>query len=155
MNINEVKKVLNQRMPQASNLMNALIVKNDESYGLYGLYQIFKEDTVYRAVRLTDEYTRIFGNLRSATAWCILDKRNKVYLANELYDLDMKIAGLFVELQQAYKMRDTAKLLGDYITYDTKYSLLLEQKADMVAKINSIINEANVWQDRQFRVIAK
>lgn len=150
MNINEVKKVLNQRMPQANNMLNAVITKSENSYGLYGLYQIFKENDQFITKRLSDDYSKTFGNLRAATAWCILDKQHKVYLANTLYELDMKIAGIMVELSQATIMKDKGATLNEYIQYDSKYNILLDKKVSMVAQINKIINEASIWQERQF-----
>ena len=76
------------------NLVNQLMYDSDGYYTLFEEYVINKENDAYTVRRYRDESTLIFGNLRHAAAWCILDKHNKLNESRRLLELDARLTSV-------------------------------------------------------------
>lgn len=127
-----------------------IIVENiDGSYWVFGQYNIIPTDNQF-LVQKSQTNIGTFNSKKIALSWCIANRNNQYTLANELKDLDKKIA----ETENDIYVRSNIANKSDNIELKrivrSKMELRISQKNAMEARLKKCINIVKYWQQRGF-----
>jgi hypothetical protein len=130
-----------------------LVIFRDEdgSYSLFGKYIITKQSTFEYVVTAPPSSLSIsFGTLRNATAWCIMDKRERLYEARRLRELDLALTGIDVGILQHQKLLKKAKTSNDQLIYFAKLTEERLRKTRILNELNGYVANTKAWQTKRF-----
>lgn len=133
-----------------SKITENLIYDIDCGYVLYNKYLIKKDCDLYLIGRYSDGSIRHFLKLRHATAWCILDRYNKIYECNKVLELDRGITSLNAEIQNHRRLQRIGTLESKEINRD-KYLVALDKQKRFRTEIDKYIILAKKCQDKGYQ----
>ena len=133
-------------------LEDVIIFQNpDNSYELFNMYHINKNDTNEYIVKMHTTFTtHNFNTLKHAVAWCTFDKRNMLYQSNRILKLDNLLAGLEVDISLHTKMFKNAKNTDDRLIFLSKLSEDKLKKRRITDELYTYINDSKRWQTNRF-----
>lgn len=91
-------------------LLKCLIYKDGNDYVLFNEYLIRKHENGATLYRYRDDRKFEFNHIRNATVWAILEKHNKMFEANRVLELDLKIESMNVNKS----IHNRLKKIGDF-----------------------------------------
>lgn len=124
---------------------------NDGSYSLFNRYDIKRVGEQYEVSNNQTWTTHKFSTLRNATIWCVADKRNKIYEANRIRDLDRKIGSLDADISVYSNLIKRNKKIDDKLLFLTKMDEAQSRKNDLTAELNGYAISSKIWQTKQFQ----
>jgi hypothetical protein len=130
-----------------------LVIFQDEdgSYNLFGKYIITKHSPFeYVVTAHPSSLDLSFGTLRNATAWCIMDKREKLYEARRIQELDRALSGLDLGVLQHQKMLRKAKTPDDQLIYFAKLTEERLRKKRILDELDGHVLNTKHWQTKRF-----
>jgi hypothetical protein len=143
---NDVQRVLQPKLDALQDIM--IVQLSNRKIEMFGKYLVIKDADTCQVIKKTDDSRREFRNSKSAAAWCILDKINKVVEANRLYELDQRISSLELEqaLYQTTPARDSisSRIRAGKLT-ETRMKICLNHKES-----DKYITMAHLWQTRGY-----
>ena len=133
-------------------LEDVIIFQNpDNSYELFNMYHINKNDTNEYVVKMHTTFTtHNFNTLKHAVAWCTFDKRNMLYQSKRILKLDNLLAGLEVDISLHTKMFKSAKNTDDRLIFLSKLSEDKLKKRRITDELYTYINDSKKWQTNRF-----
>ena len=131
-------------------LKSKLIYNDNGQYVLFDLYRIIVSNDIYLVKKLTSDDDLIFGSLRTATAWCVLDNYNKIIPARRIIELDKQLSSNQVDKTihgrlQKQKNNVNREIYRDKMLYDLSKQMQLRRELD------KYIIMANICQQRGFK----
>lgn len=90
----------------------------DGNYVLFNEYVICKNNGQYQVFRYRDDNKFVFGSLRNATAWSILDWYNKIIESRRVLELDKLISSIKVDQLIHKKLQTKGNLENREINRD-------------------------------------
>lgn len=140
-----VNKLINE-------LLDLVIFQDEDgSFSLFGKYIIEKKSTFEFVVTAPPSSLLLsFGTLRNATAWCIMDKREKLYEARRLHELDLSLSGIDVGVFQHQKMLKKAKTADEQLIYFAKLTEERLKKKKLTEELNGYVMNTKLWQTKRF-----
>jgi hypothetical protein len=131
---------------------DVIIFQNpDNSYELFNMYHINKNDNNEYVVKMHTTFTtHTFNILKNAVAWCTFDKRNMLYKANRIRDLDSLLAGLEVDISLHTKIFKNSKNSDDKLIVLAKLSEDKLKKKQLTEELYGYINDSKNWQTKRF-----
>jgi hypothetical protein len=135
-----------------SRLQDVVIFRNnDGSYNLFNRYSIKRIGEQYEVSNNETWTTHTFSTLRNATIWCVADKRNKIYDAARILELDRKIGSVDTDISIFGRLIIRNKKIDDKLIFITKLDEAQSKKNALTAELNCYINLSNIWQTKQFQ----
>jgi hypothetical protein len=133
-------------------LEDVIIFQNtDGSYELFNSYIISKNKQNEYIVTMHTTYTeRCFFNLKHAVAWCTFDKRNMLYKANRILELDGLLAGLEVDISLHTKIFKNSKESSNKLIFLAKLNEDKMKKKQFTDELYTYINDSKKWQTKRF-----
>lgn len=124
---------------------------DDGRYIMFERYSVqkFSDKTVVNRYR--DDRVLSFNRMRNAVAWVVLDKNNKMWEANRLLELDLRIVGLEIDLAQHERIKKTT---NDMERYDIMINKIQHNRAlqnKFQKEIDKYIIMANDCQQQGFK----
>lgn len=120
-------------------------------YSLFGKYTIVPtNDEYYKVTMLGSESSYEFALLKNALTWCVFSNSSKQREASKIQLLDMKLCGIDVDLAVH---RRKLKLATDSFAKDIYIIKVQEdtiKRKQIVAEINSYINNSRQIQVKKF-----
>lgn len=120
-------------------------------YSLFGKYTIAPTSEEYYRITISGSNTTYeFASMKNALTWCVFSNSAKQREASKIQLLDMKLCGIDVDLAVH---RRKLKLASDTFTKDIYIIKVQEdtiKRRQIVAEINSYINNSRQIQDRKF-----
>lgn len=144
-----------ERLIQAEMLVgleDVIIFQNpDGSYELFNTYIINKnKQNEYIVTMRTTHTTNFFNTLKHAVAWCTFDKRNMLYQATRILQLDSLLAGLDVDISLHTKIFKNTKDSNDKLIFLSKLSEDKMKKKQYTDELYRYINDSKKWQTKRF-----
>ena len=138
-------------------IKDIIILKNEETgnYEIYGDYTVQKRNDIVCVTKTTSDVTYLFGSVKHAITWIILDKRNKIMEANRILDLDTKLAGVETDIFIHRKLEKKSKDPDDKFLYLTKLQEDKLKKKRLQLEMESQIDSVYSWQIRKFEEQAR
>lgn len=125
--------------------------ESDGSYGLFGKYRIEKKSSFeYLVTSSPSSLNLSFGSLRNATTWCIMDKREKLYEARRIHELDLALSGIDVGMSIHQKLLKKAKNSDDQLVYFAKLGEERLKKKRIMEELNGYVSNTKAWQTKRF-----
>lgn len=152
--IDEFKTLLERTMSpvQAASFMDSIITKTPEGqYQLFGRYEIDKIGESYSVSKIGVFCDHRFSALRSAVAWCIMDRRNKILEAVQIMELDSRISSLSAEITQQAKLKAAATDLSGFLLHETKLDDALVKKGHALDRMDILVEQTKLWQENKFQ----
>ena len=144
----DVQRVLQPKLDALKDI--AIIQLSQNEIEMFGKYSVIKVNDQHKVRRKTDDSEYEFRNSKSAAAWCILDKSNKVVEANRLLELDSRISSLEVE-QSIYESISTKDAIRNAIRQgklsETRLKIRINRK-----EIDRYIKIATQTQTNRFNL---
>ena len=135
-----------------NNLKDIVIIQDsDGSYKLFNRYCITKTTDEFTVTVNTSYTTHSFSTLRNATIWCVADKRNQIYAANRIRDLDRKLGSLDADINVYSNLIKRNKKIDDKLIFLTKLDEARSRKNDLTAELNGYVISSKIWQTKQFQ----
>lgn len=133
-------------------LEDVVIFQNtDGSYELFNTYIIKKNKQNEYVVRMHTTHTIChFNSLKHAVAWCTFDKRNMLYQATRILQLDNLLAGLEVDISLHTKIFKNSKNSDDKLIFLAKLNEDKTKKRLFTDEIYRYINDSKKWQTKRF-----
>ncbi len=128
---------------------NLIYQDNDSVYTLFNKYFIKKINTSSVVYRKTDGGYFEFSSSKIATAWCILDRYNKIFESRRIIELNNKIISLTAEKLNLIKLRNRAKAEQSEI-YRDKLSEIITRQNQFQWELDKYIILAKQCQQRGF-----
>lgn len=120
-------------------------------YSLFGKYTIAPTSEEYYRITISGSSTSYeFASMKNALTWCVFSNSEKKREARKIQLLDMKLCGIDVDLAVHRRKLKTA---SDPFTKDIYIIKVQEdtiKRKQIVAEINSYINNSRQIQDRKF-----
>jgi hypothetical protein len=137
---------------QLEKLQDLVIFReNDGTFNLFGKYIITKVSAIECTVTAPSSGLFLsFSSLRNATAWCIMDKREKLYEARRIKELDSTLTGIDVGLIQHQNLLKKAKTSNDQLIYFAKLTEERLKKKRVVEELNGYVINTKMWQTKRF-----
>ena len=130
--------------------MDNLIYQEDNSvYTLFNKYFIKRSNTGSIVYRKTDGEYFEFNNSKIATAWCILDRYNKIFESRRIIELNNKIISLSAEKLNLSKLQHRTKAEQSEI-YRDKLSEIVNRQNQFQWELDKYIILAKQCQQRGF-----
>lgn len=128
-------------------LLDDIILKDGKQhYRVFGSYTVENKQGYY-LVYQQDQYIGQFGSSRSAIAWCIADKHNRIILAKQIQILDEKINRLRQDIDIRHKIAE--KATGEFWeTVSLKTAYRREQSRLLETQLTNCVNSAKYLQLR-------
>jgi len=138
--------------PRELTVLQDLVVyqEDDGSYQLFNKYIIRKTSEGFEVTSSTTDTHHVFFTLKTATAWCVFDKRDKFYETRRIVDLDLKLGSVDVDIQVHRKMFMKAKTPDDKLVYAAKLSEDKAKKKLMTEELDGYTADSKTWQNRRF-----
>jgi ribosomal protein L34E len=136
----------------ARKINDLLIIKQDDSnYHLFGHYHISKTDDIYIVSTLYDSEIQLqFAQLKHAVTWCVFHKNKKHKDLPKIAELDEKLGGLQVTINNLKRLAEKAKSEDKPIylakLFEDKVKRQVAQKA-----MNYYIDTSKYWQTKTFK----
>lgn len=148
----KIDNVVNEFITRASKDLEfgVLIYENEAGYTLFEKYNITKHRDWIEASRNSDSTINFFSSLKNATAWCILDRYNKIVEAKMLIQLDQNVAALSAERLQHDRLRKRGTLESKEIARD-KYLQALDKQKRFQWEIDKYIQMAKKCQNKGYQ----
>ena len=150
--INEtrIEKFVSQQLLQ--NLQDIVIYQeNDGSYKLFNAYTISKNpQKEYVVTGNTANANTKFYVLKNAVSWCIFDKRNKMYEARRITELDNKLVSIDVDINIHQNLFKKSKVTDDKLMYLAKLNEDRIKKKNIIRELEVYVTESNSWQKQRF-----
>jgi hypothetical protein len=150
--INEtrIEKFVSQQLLQ--NLQDIVIYQeNDGSYKLFNAYTISKNpQKEYVVTGNTANDNTKFYVLKNAVSWCIFDKRNKMYEARRITELDNKLVSIDVDINIHQNLFKKSKVTDDKLMYLAKLNEDRIKKKNIIRELEGYVTESNSWQKQRF-----
>lgn len=150
--INEtrIEKFVSQQLLQS--LQDIVIYQeNDGSYKLFNAYTISKNpQKEYVVTGNTANTNTKFYVLKNAVSWCIFDKRNKMYEARRITELDNKLVSVDVDINIHQNLFKKSKVTDDKLMYLAKLNEDRIKKKNIIRELEGYVTESNSWQKRRF-----
>lgn len=133
-------------------LEDVIIFQNtDGSYELFNTYIIKKNKQNEYVVNMHTTYTTYhFNSLKHAVAWCTFDKRNMLYQATRILQLDNLLAGVEVDISLHTKIFKNTKNSDDKLIFLAKLNEDKTKKRLFTDEIYRYINDSKKWQTKRF-----
>lgn len=133
-------------------LEDIIIFQNTNgSYELFNSYTITKNKQNEYIVMMHTTHTECcFYTLKHAVAWCTFDKRNMLYQATRILQLDNLLAGLEVDISLHTKIFKNSKLSDDKLIFLAKLTEDKLKKKQFMDEIYTYINDSKKWQTKRF-----
>jgi hypothetical protein len=148
----KIDNVVNEFITRATKELEigVLIYENDSGYTLFEQYTITKRRDWIEASRNSDSTVNLFSSLKNATAWCVLDRYNKIVEAKRLIQLDQNIAAITAERLQHGRLRKRGTLESKEISRD-KYLQALDKQNRFQWEIDKYIQMAKKCQNKGYQ----
>lgn len=136
----------------AKRINDLLIIKQDDnSYHLFGQYIITKNDEGYTVVNRYDSEIKLqFAQLKHAVTWCVFHKNNKHKDLRKIAELDEKLDGLQLTINNLKRLAEKANTENRPIylakLFEDKVKRQVAQKA-----MNFYIDTSKYWQTKTFK----
>ena len=130
-----------------------LIIFQNEigDYELFNSYNIHKTTDKEFIVSLKHTHTEIvFYTLKNAVTWCVYDKRNMLYEANRIIELDTRLDGIEVDISIHQNLFKKAKDEDNKLIFLSKLSDDRIKKRTYTEELNGYANESKRWQTNRF-----
>jgi hypothetical protein len=138
-------------MKELTDLMDVVIfMENDGSYNLFSKYIITKLNNEFRVTTSNTDLDLRFSTLQNATAWCIFHKQNKIVDANRIYELDIKLGGINVELMNHSRLYKKAKTQPDQLIYVAKLTEDRFKKRNILSELQIFTRASKTWQNKRY-----
>jgi len=148
--INEkrIEKFVNKELLE--NLQDIVIYQEDDgSYKLFNAYSIARN--AQKEYIVTGNSTGAkFYVLKNAVSWCIFDKRNKMYEARRIAELDNKLVSIEVDINIHQNLFKKSKITDDKLMYLAKLNEDRIKKKNIVRELENYVSDSNLWQKRRF-----
>lgn len=146
--INKLKTIFKSEL---ENLESTLIIRRGDQYLLFNRYLISKTDSSsYQVKKLNVDREILFASLKSATAWCVADRKSQHQLSKRIVDLDKQISilknDISVNKQMLNKFTDISRREIIYAKFTKKQDLL----RDIKNQLTKCINLTKYWQIKGF-----
>lgn len=128
----------------------AIYEDDDGTYKLFGIYFIKKGKHEYVVGSTSWDQTFIFGNIKNAVSWCTFHKRNKLYEANRIIELDRKLGTAELEIKILKRKFSKAETLEEKLIYLAKLNESKLKKVAFNEELYSFVMESRNWQERRF-----
>jgi hypothetical protein len=125
--------------------------EEDGTYNLFGKYIITPKSSFEYVVTSTTSYLcASFASLRNATAWCIMDKREKLYEARRVQEIDLALSGFDIGIAQHQKLLKKAKTSDNQLVYFAKLTDDRLKKKKLTDELNGYIQNTKTWQTKRY-----
>lgn len=91
-----------------------------------------------------------FNTLKHAVAWCTFDKRNMLYQATRILELDSLLTGLEVDISLHTKIFKNSKDANDKLIFLAKLSEDKMKKKQFTDELYRYIDDSKKWQTKRF-----
>lgn len=148
--INEkrIEKFVSQQLLE--NLQDIVIYQeNDGSYKLFNAYSISKNSDKEYIVTGNSTGAKFYV-LKNAVSWCIFDKRNKMYEARRIAELDNKLVSIEVDINIHQNLFKKSKMTDDKLMYLAKLNEDRIKKKNIIRELENYVSDSNLWQKRRF-----
>lgn len=142
------KAMLNNGLKQLQDI--AIYQEADGTYNLFNQYIITKKNNNYIVTMSTSFTTNTFSILKNAVTWCTLDKRDRVFDANRMIQLDRKLASTDAAIEIHSNLLKKAKDPDTKLIYLAKLSEEKAEKRTILEEIDGFIMESRRWQTKRF-----
>lgn len=143
------KKLIALAQQELPTMVDNLIIKDGNTYKVFGKYTITKQKYNYQVITTTDIEEQ-FSSTRSALAWCIADKFNNLNLARDIVNLDSMITRQQQDIQ-VRKAQITRCKDGNFAdTVAAKVDCKQQQCRVLEHELSKCINRAKYLQYRGF-----
>lgn len=109
-------------------LGNLMYQTANNVYVLFDQYQITKKKSQSTVIRHSDCSEQQFSTSKVATAWCILDRYNKIYESQRVVELDKKIQSLYWEKINLSKLQKISRAEQQEIFRDKLLETISREK---------------------------
>jgi len=135
----------------AKKITDLLIIKQDDGYHLFGRYLITKKDNgfIVNAPIDYEDTTLEFAQLKHAVTWCVFHKNNKYKELSKIAELDEKLDGLQVTINNLKRLAERAKS-EDKLIYLAKLSEDKVKRQIAQKAMNFYIDTSKYWQTKSF-----
>jgi len=127
-----------------------LILKEGDSYFLFGKYSINVTDIGYKVTKKGDENTKTFYTLQNAFSWCVFDKNLKASYLTKLEELDILVSSLDVVIAQHKKLLEKHMNSPDKYIYLAKLGEERYKKRRAMEEIKSYIISSKRLQNKKY-----
>lgn len=147
--LTKVNKFLSKEL--FHNMNDIIIFQNDDgSYEFFNKYNVIKEEYGYQVFSKYNSETHRFSSLKSATAWCIFENRNKYVQAKRIKYLDQMISGSEVSIEMQRNLLKKAKETESKLIYAAKLNEEQHKRKRMITEMQSYIRESSRLQTQKF-----
>lgn len=129
-----------------------LIIRQGDSYHLFGQYIITRENDLYlvSCLRNNDINNLKFSQLKHAVTWCVFHKNNKFKDLLKITELDEKLDGLQATINNLKRLVDKADVEKKHI-YLAKLSEDKIKKQAAQKAMSFFIDTSKYWQNKSFK----
>lgn len=155
MNNNILDKVNNFFDKNLEKSVQNVIILQDE-FGNYELFNNYHLTNTNDTVTVSCKYSHTvkqFSSLPVAVAWCIFDKRNKIYECTRIEYLDQMLLGVKSSILLHEKIITKSNDLENKFISLSKLSQDQHKKQKVLTELKKFIKESKIWQLRQFNQI--
>jgi hypothetical protein len=132
------------------NLLKCLIyIDNSDNYILFEQYSIKKHNDYVLLKQFRDDKELKFSKIRNATAYAVLDRHNKLFEANKVFELDLKLSSIAIDKLLHDKLK-RSKDIEEHIIYTTKLQTDYVREKQFQHELDKYIIMANECQQRGF-----
>lgn len=143
------KKLEEFTKKELNNLAHNLVVSEGNCYFLFGRYELQKLDHEVIVIK-NDDTIGTFGNTKTAVAWCIADKYNKVNLAIQIKQLDQERTRYINDITVKRALAARSKDYTFKETMSVKLATQQIQYQSVDTELSKCVNLAKYWQYRGF-----
>lgn len=145
----KLNELIKKTLPKLSKSL--IYITDDNRYVLFEKYVINDADVNNIVVnRLSDEKIFMFGSVRNAVAWAVLDKNLLFYEADRIRELDHKIRSLMFDSRVQIKIKRNKNDLDKYSIALNKYDSAQYDIRKFRKELDKYIHMANCCQLRGF-----
>jgi hypothetical protein len=136
----------------AKKINDLLIIKQDDSsYHLFGQYHILKTDNIYFVSTAYDPDVKLqFAQLKHAVTWCVFHKNKKHKDLTKIAELDERLGGLQVTINNLKRLAESAKSEDKPIYLAKLFEDKVKRHAAQKA-MNFYIDTSKYWQTKVFK----
>ena len=133
---------------ELNNLKDILIIKDQNSYTLFGKYKIISHKNLIKVTK--GDIGHEFGSIRNAVVWCTLDHAKRFAEAHRLLELDLLIPSRELTIQISKKMIKTSKFESYRLINETKLEEDILKKDRMMYELDRLIQISKSIQTYNF-----
>lgn len=128
-------------------LVDKLIYEDENQWVLFERYKIIKKENVFEVTKSGTYIKHSFHVLRHATAWCILDKYNKIIPAKRIIELDKILAGKLWDRENHIRLQ---RKINNYEVYRDKMLFDISRQKQILDELDKYINMAKKCQQQGY-----